>query len=407
MNTARVSLLPLLLALSSPVAAQALIGLTLNSPRVIETTHSPCALVSNCGPVPMLPTLPPVPSYWPGGAAWDTANNGLWITTGAALARVSPGTCTTGCGPVPCPRLPGSLTTGLDMHETTNELWGIDDAGWITAFTANSTCVTAIQNQWNTFLPASGNLATTDITIDEVRGLVFYSTSDFGVGSGSIYVALIATPGAWFQVNPVQDCNSNPSLITGLAADSSSSVLYWTNGRGTFAWNYSYTGGVVSYTQTPCCIQSAPFTEPYIDLAIRRRGPVPVGSPCANGTCNPCPMVHSLRTLPLMGSVLQLGLDQAQPLTLTLCAIGLGPCNSAGPVIPPFCGPLMVPLPVPLILGPGIPVGGPPCSASHTEFLLLPATPPSLVGTLLSSQFVSLCAGSGTAMSNCLTWALQ
>jgi hypothetical protein len=403
--------LPLLL-LGSALAAQNLIGLTLNSPRIIETSHSTCTLLSNCGPIgpfPIPPVTPPTSTYWPGGAAWDAANNGVWVTTGSALALMTPGTCTLTCGPINCPRSPGSLTTGLDRHDTTNEIWGIDDGGWITTFTASSSCATTIQNAWNTGLVVAGNLATTGITIDELRGLVFYSTADFGAGSGSIYVAPIATPGAWFQVTPVQDCFTTPSLVTGLAADASNAVLYWTNGRGTFAWGYTYnpSGPSVTFTPGTCCLQVAPFPDPYIDLAIRWAAPTPTGGPCANGSCQPCPMVHTLRTVPLLGSVLQLGLDQAEPNTLTLCAIGFGPCNAAGPVIAPFCGPLMVSLPVPVVLGPGIPVGPGPCGASHTEFLPLPNGPPALVGTVLSSQFVSLCAPSGTAMSNCLSWVLQ
>lgn len=402
-------LLSLLLPLSAPLVAQNLIGLTLNSPRIIETDHNSCSLLSNCGPIPIPAVTPPVPSYWPGGAAWDTANNGLWVTTGAALALMTPGTCALSCGPVACPRTVGSLTTGLDMHDTNGQIWGIDDAGWITAFTASSACATTIQNQWNTGLSVAGNLATTGITIDELRGLVFYSTADFGVGSGTIYVAQIATPGVWFQFTPAQDCFLNPTLITGLAADASNSVLYWTNGRGTFAWSYTYnpSGPSVTFTPGTCCIQVAPFTDPYIDLAIRWVSPTPTGGPCANGNCQPCPMVHTLRNAPLLGQVLQLGLDFAQPFTLTVCGIGFGPCNAAGPVIPPFCGPLMLPLPVPLVLGPGIPVGGPPCLASDTQLLPLPPGPPALVGFVMSSQFVSFCSPTGTAMSNCLSWALQ
>lgn len=401
--------LPLLLSLASPLAAQNLIGITLNSPLIIETDHTTCSLLSSCAALPLPPMVPPTPTYWPGGAAWDTVNNGVWATTGTTLVRMSPGTCTVACGPVPCPRTPGSLTTGLDMNDTTNEIWGIDDAGWITAFTASATCATSVQNTWNTGLAVSGNLATTGVTVDELRGLVFYSTADFGTGTGTIYAALLANPGVWFQLTPVQDCLTNPTLITGLAADASSAVLYWTNGRGTFAWSYVYnpSGPTVTFTPGSCCIQVAPFTDPYTDLAIRWATPTPTGSPCANGGCQPCPMVHTLRTVPFLGSVLQLGLDFAQPSTLTVCAVGFGSCNPAGPVIAPFCGPLMVSLPVPLVLGPGIPIGPGPCGASDTELLPLPPGPPSLVGMVLSSQFVSFCSPNGTAMSNCLSWALQ
>jgi len=402
--------LPLLLPPFLAAQAQPnLIAITLNTPLIVEVNHNTCTQLSSCGAIVLPPTTPPVPVYWPGGATWDASNNGLWATTGALLARLSPGTCAVACGPVPCPRWPGSLCTGLDLHDANNEFWGIDDAGWITTFTATNTCATTITNAWFTGLSAFGNTATTGITVDELRGLVFVSTADFGVGSGLIYVAQIATPWLLFQATPVIDCLPAPSLITGLAVDAANSVLYWTSGRNTFAWNYTYnpSGPSVAFTPGPCCMLVAPIGDPFTDLAIRWGGATSTGGPCANGNCLACPMVHTLRNAPLIGSVLQLGLDQAQPGTLTLCGVSLGPCNASGPVIPGFCGPLMLPLaPVLLVLGPGIPVGGNPCSGSDTQFLPL-LFPPSMVGTVLSSQFVSLCAPTGTAMSNCLSWALQ
>jgi hypothetical protein len=406
MNLPRLCL-PMLLA---PLAAQSapnLIGVTLNTPLIAEIDHGTCSVLSTCAALVLPPVLPPVPVFWPGGATWDAQTNGLWTTTGNLLANITPGTCNVNCGPVACPVTVGSWCTGLDLHEGTGELWFIDSAGWIT--TTTRSCTPAITNGWPTGLVAAGNLATTGITVDELRGLVFYSTADFGVGSGSIYVAPIANPGAWFQLTPVQDCLPAPTLITGLAVDAANAVLYWTSGRGTFAWSYTYnpSGPSVAFTPGACCQQSAPFGDPLTDLAIRWGGATSTGGPCANGNCQPCPMVHSLRTAPLLGSMLQLGLDQAQPGTVTLCGVDVGPCNAAGPVIPPFCGPLMLPLTSALlVLGPGFPVGPGPCQASATEQLLLPSNP-ALVGTVLSSQFVSLCSPGGTAMSNCLSWALQ
>jgi hypothetical protein len=123
-------------------------------------------------------------------------------------------------------------------------------------------------------------------------------------------------------------------------------------------------------------------------------------------------MVHTLRNAPLLGSVLQLGLDQATPSTLALCAVDFGGCNSSGPTVPPFCGPLLIPLTAAMLpLGPYIPAGPGPCNASATALLPLPANP-AFAGTVMSSQWVTLCGasgalGGGTQMSNCLTWVLQ
>jgi hypothetical protein len=117
--------------------------------------------------------------------------------------------------------------------------------------------------------------------------------------------------------------------------------------------------------------------------------------------------VHLLRNAPLLGSVLQLGLDFCQPLTLAMCAVDFGPCISPGIGIPGLCGGVLLPLtPAMLPLGPNIPVGAGPCSATTTWFLPLPSNP-SFVGTVMSSQCLSFCSPTGTSMSNCLTWVLQ
>jgi hypothetical protein len=62
------------------------------------------------------------------------------------------------------------------------------------------------------------------------------------------------------------------------------------------------------------------------------------GRVCANGSCPTCPMVHSLCNAPRLGTTLQLGLDQATPSTLALCAVHFGTCLTAGQLIAPFWG---------------------------------------------------------------------
>jgi hypothetical protein len=214
---------------------------------------------------------------------------------------------------------------------------------------------------------------------------------------------------AWFQATPLADCFTNPTLVTGIACDAGGARLFWTNGRGTMRWNYTYNpaGPSVSYTPGPCCIQVAPFTDPFTDLSIRWGGATSVGTPCANGACAPCPMSHSLRNAPLLGTTLQLGLDLAQPGTLALCTVDIGACAVSGPLIAPFCGQFLIPMSsAMLVLGPNIPVGGSPCLASTTWLLPLPGNP-IFAGTPLTSQCFSLCSPSGTAVSNCLSYVLQ
>ena len=408
-------LAPLLLA--AAVTAQTppnLIALTLNTPLIHQSLHSTCSGVNQCAPLGLpLPTIVPFP-FWAGGTAWDSANDALWATTGQQLGRYGMNGCSLQCGPIPCPKSsPLAEATGLDLHDGNNELWVIDSAGWITQCT--NACPPVVSNAWNTLLPMAGTVVTSAIGIDELRGLVFYSTCDFGAGSGRIYVAPIANPGAWFQWTPVADCFPNPVLITGLAVDAANGAIYWTNGRGTFRWTYTYNpaGPSVAFTPGTCCLQTAPVFDPYTDLSIRWGGASSTGVPCANGSCPACPMVHTLRNAPLLGSVLQLGLDQASPGTIAVCAVDFGTCNPTGPMIAPFCGPILLPLtPAMLLMGPNVPVGPGPCGASTTWFLPLPANP-AFAGLQLCSQCVALCGatgtspGGGTMMSNCLSWVLQ
>lgn len=397
-------LLPLC-TLFAAAEAQNLIGVTLNpsptNPLIARVSHGTCSTLTTC-PTNLPPT---VQFYWPGGTAWDPTSNSVWATTGTWLARYTPTACAQNCPIQQCPRSPGSEATGLDLHDGLNELWTIDSLGWITR--SQNDCGLAFVQSHNTGLALSGTTATTGIAIDEMRGIVFYSTADFGAGSGSLYVAPIASPGAWTQVVPVFDCFPNPALVTGIACDAANSALFWTNGRGTFRWTYTVTGGVVTFTPGTCCIQTAPFPDPLTDLAIQWAPAVSSGTPCANGTCPSCPMQHVLRNAPLLGNVLQLGLDLAPTSMPSWCLVNFGGCSAIGTSFPPLCGASLVNLtPATLVLGMNVTSPGPGCTGTTTFFLPLPANP-MFAGTVMSSQCIGLCPPTGTTLSNCLTWVLQ
>ena len=386
-----------------------LFGITLaplsGTPMLHQSSHPTCTPIGSCTTV-----LPPTAlNYWPGGSAYDSSTGFAWATTGTLITRQDLATCAPNVGPVACPRSAGSQATGLDVHDALGELWTIDSNGIITRST-NSPALTFITSHNTGLALGPGPTATSAITIDELRGLVFYSTCNFS-GSGNIHVALISSPGVQFQLpTPVQECFTNPSLITGLAADAGNSVLYWTNGRGTMALPYTYNpaGPTVTFNfsgQT-CCIQMAPFTEPYTDLSIKWGGATSSGAPCANGTCPACPMVHTLRNAPLLGTVLQLGLDLAPTNMPSWCLISFGSCGT-GTTFPPLCGPLLINLGASAItLGMNVTTPGVGCTGTTTFLLPLPANP-AFAGLPLASQCVGLCPPTGTTMSNCLSWVLQ
>jgi hypothetical protein len=277
----------LLTAVATGQTLPNLIGPTRNSPLIVQANHATCTQLSTCGPIALPPTTT---FYWAGGSAWSSSDSSLWVTTGQQLARFPVPGCTPACGPIPCPKSSATAeATGMDMHDGLNQLFIIDSAGWITS--ATNACSPVVQNQWNTGLALAGFTATSAITIDELRGLVFYTTCNFATGAGMLYVAPLSNPGAWFQATPLADCFTNPTLVTGIACDAGGARLFWTNGRGTMRWDYAYNpaGPSVSYTPGACCIQVTPFCGQFLipmSGAMIVFGPnTPVGgSPCLAST---------------------------------------------------------------------------------------------------------------------------
>lgn len=398
-------LLPLLASLLAAQSQQSLVGITLNTPLLAQNQHQACTGLGSCTPAGLLATTLP---YWPGGNAYDGGDNAVWATTGQMLGKYGLGTCTVVCAPTPCPKSsPAAEATGLDVAHIANRLWVIDDAGWLTECT--NACPPVVLNSYNTGLVLAGFTATTGVAVDELRGLIFYSTADFALGSGMIYVAPLATPGAWFQAVPVFDCFNNPNLVTGIAVSAGAGVLYWTNGRSTFDWAYAYTPSPpsVSFTAGTCCQQAAPFLDPYTDLSLVFGAATASGAPCANGTCPACPMLHLLRNAPILGTNLQLGLDFAPVGVPAWCLLDIGACNAATAIVPPLCGPLlMMNSGAPLTLGFQVTTGGGFCTGTTTFVLPLPANP-AFAGLPLASQCLALCPPTGTTLSNCLSFVLQ
>jgi hypothetical protein len=394
------------LSLPAVGAAQNLIALTRNLRTIHQGSHATCTPLGTCST--SLP-LQNVLSYWPGGTAWDGTTNALWCTTGQILERHPVAPCGQNCLVNPCPK--SSLTAevmGMDINELANELWILDDAGIVTRCT--NVCPPVVQGSFPVpGIGLVGNTAPTAIAIDEMNGIVFYTTSDFGGGGSWIHCAQLANPGSIFQTAPMQICFA--TLITGMAVHPGLGKLYVTNGRETFDWNYTYSPGPpvpsVTFAGGACCVALAPPGDPFIDLSIRWAPATPLGEPCANGNCPVCPMVHVLRNAPLLGTNLQLGLDLAPPAIPVWCILSFGTCQPTGPSPAPLCGPLRVPVGgAPLAALGFVVTSGTACNASATIILPLPGNP-AFLGTPLASQFVGICAPAGTTMSNCLSWVLQ
>ena len=160
-----------LVAIPAVCTAQTLIALTRNTQTIHQSSHASCTALGSCPT--SLPIQTPL-NYWPGGTAWDATTDSLLVTTGLLLERHSVSPCSLNCGPVLCPK--SSLTAeamGMDVHDGTNQLWILDDAGIVTRVQNN--CGLGFLGSF-TPLPSialAGTTAPTAIAIDELNGLVF------------------------------------------------------------------------------------------------------------------------------------------------------------------------------------------------------------------------------------------
>ncbi len=396
--------LPFLGAVLPAQTPDHLVGITRNMPGLRHQSHNPCMLLAQC-PVPM-PSSAALPLFV-GGTAWDPVRSGAWVSNGILLAKVDDN-CGMQCPPMPIPTLgPNAFITGMEVVEGLNELWLIDSAGFLHRY--SNTCPAAPLGICNTGLAqtAIGNV-TTGLAVDELNGIVFISYPIFPGGPNRIVVSLLAAPCVPVSSFFLPPCFAPFGAVLGLACDWGNRILYATDGGNTMAMTYGWAPPMVIVGPVTCCPAVA-VADPMIGLAVRPGRATSVGGPCANGSCAPCPQIHTLRNDPCLGNAqFALGLDQAPANALTLLAIGTGPCFVPGIIAPPLCGPLHTNALLGT-LGPNLTGGFGICDGSTSFNVPLPVAA-GLAGQVFSSQCVTICLGGGVigfGMSNCLSWQLQ
>lgn len=404
-SLAAAALLPVLAATLAAQTPDHLVGLTRNAPTLRHVDHNNCQNLAQCVvPMPGGGALPP----WAGGTAWDPVKSGTWVTNGTVIAMVSDG-CNVICPPQPIPMLgPNAVVTGLEHVARFDEVWMIDSVGNLMRFA--DACPLMPLSVCNTGLvPVAVQKVTTGLAVDERNGLVFYAYCDFATGMNEIVVALASNPCVPISQFPVPPCGPAFGTVRGIACDWGNEILYLTDGFSTEALHYAWVGPNVNVLTVQCCNLPGAALDPMVGLTIRPGRATSVGVPCANGTCAPCPMVHTLRNDPVAGNLaFGLGLDQAQAGSFAWCLIGAGPCAAPGVTVLPFCGPIYT-IPYLGAIG-GNPTGGfAICDGSTTFSLPIPSVA-ALCGQVYSSQCVGLCFGGGAfgfSMSNCLSWQVQ
>ena len=362
--------------------------------------------------------LPAAVQPWAGGTAYDAMSGEFWVSDGTVVARVTARGCATTCGPWPAPGLSG-VVTGLEVIETENKLLVLDSTGTLTTLSLGGSCNgPQFLGSCGTGLAPVGQRFTTGLGYDELRGLAFYSVTDFATGGNQIAVAHLPTSCVPFDRRALPTCGLQFQQARGVAVDACRRLLYVTDGRTLLIVPYVFDPTIpsIGFGNPHCCPSIGTVADPLVGLALRPSPGEPVGQSCTNGSCAPCPTRHTLLTGPVVGNPnLLFHLEDAQDNTLTWLALGFGPCRNVGPVIWPLCGPVLVGASAvvpPLVAGP-FPVGGgsAPCQSSATVVVSFPFDP-ALCGSDWSSQFLSLCLGTstmhpfGTAMSNCLSWTV-
>jgi hypothetical protein len=394
-------------ALASLGAAQSpsrIIGLTRNAPFLVSQDVTTCN-VGIC-PVPLAPSS--TIAGFVGGTAHDPRDRGTFVSNGLQYTKID--ARSTACAPL-CPVLPVPNTTpnnpvtGMAYNEVTNTLFITDASNIIRWYSVGGGCQLTLINRC--IAPVSAVEILTGCATDDLNGLIFYSAVVPGVMGGRVYVAPQTNPCAVICAHPILQCGANPMTpLTGLAFDTCSRTLWATDGRMSVAHNFDSTTCTL-FPQYQCCINTS--GDPYVGLCILPSTEAAAGPSCQSAPCPTCPtMRHELGADPTIGNP-AFSLDLVNPpgATAAWLVLNVGPCAGPGVLSPPLCAPILVPFAPPWLTAGPFGTGG--AAGTCTGNVVLPfpiPNSPMFCGLTLSSQFIGLCGGPGTFVSNCLSWTI-
>ena len=399
------ALLPALCPLGRAQTAPGLLGLTRTTPVLLWQDPAACT-TQRC--LPAMPNAAGVPAF-AGGTAWDPTRSAVWVTNGKQLGLFAAATCTTLCPPFALP-MPDPAT-GLAFLRSRGLLLVSDAQNRLTV--CKPACGTlTVQNQCQAFSPGANQFVIGGLAVSEVRDLVFYAASNWlpTVPPGpTLFVAKPATPCQYFCKIAIPACaTASLGPISGAAYDECGDLVWVTDGQVAVALRCNLT---TCTAQVAACCRLPTVAEPWIGLCMQPSPPLSSGQSCTAPACPSCPALrHGLLGDPVLGNPsFALQLAGAPANAQAFVVLNIGRCGG-GLTLPPFCGPLLVPLqPSPLLLG-GFPTGGS-IACTGTAVAGLPIPPnPAFCGAVLSSQYLALCpaaAGFGTAVSNCLSWTIE
>jgi hypothetical protein len=393
-----------LAAVASAQTPPRIIGLTRNAPFVVSQDVTNCN-VGIC-PVGLAPSS--TIAGFVGGTAHDPRDRGVFVSNGLQYTKIDPRStaCTQMCPILPVPNTtPNNPVTGMAYNESTNTLFITDASNVIRWYSVGGGCQLSLISRC--LPPISAVEVLTGCATDDLNGLIFYSAVVPGVMGGRVYVAPQTNPCNILCAHPIQFCGTNPlGPLTGLAFDTCNPSHRSNEGRFTVWPNFDSITCTL-FPQVQCCVNTS--GDPYVGLCLLPSTETSAGPSCTSLPCPSCPtMSHELDGDPTIGNpAFALELNNAPGGTAAWLLLNLGPCAGPGVLSPPLCAPILVPFAPPwLALGPlgtGGAVGT--CTGNLSLSFPIPLSP-MFCGVTLSSQFIGLCGGPGTFVSNCLSWTI-
>ncbi len=410
-TTIAMSLAVSLQAQTGTVSGSRLIGLTSTTPLIVRQDPATCSK-SFCAPA----GFPSAAARFAGGTAYDARTRGVWISDGTEIAKVavddSFARCGYQCKPFPVPSgTAAAVVTGLAFDDIRGRLWVSMSTNDILVFDVHGCALRLVRRC--AFPVASGHTVT-GLATDDVGELLFVATSAWMGPSltpgGIVYASKMSSACQPFCKHQVRVCQNSPlKPLTGLGYDACRDLLWVTDGDKVSGLKFDIPNCVL--VEKKCCRMSL-VTEGYVGLCVMPGRERSAGRSCTNGSCPTCPQLrHVLNGDPVLGNPeFALDLVDAPARARAWLVFNAGPCQPNGPLILPFCGPIMVPFqPLPPIVPAGVSTGGNTGCTGTASIPLPVGVDPALCGVEFSSQYIGLCTQPilGTFVSNCLTWTVR
>ena len=341
-----------------------------------------------------------------GGTAYDPRMKAAWVSNGDEIALHDIASKTILCKFTATRGSTGYAVSGLALSDARRELFQLEVGPGILAISSydvTSPCNPVHNKNWCRVRITGTSATARSLAYDEVRDLLYFTTSISGFGSWLSFVNVVTWTAPCVTVSQfgVANCAARPgNPVTGLGYDSCTQRLYATDGLGTRVLLLidPAKGVFRDLTGANACCQFS-GTGRWQGLAV-----VPnwtkkeVGKSCLDSGCGTCTGTK----LDLVGGDASLGnkdfglkLSGAPVNSQGLFFISIGNC-STGVSIPGLCGPIHVSLtpPFPALVGSFATTGSTTCTAKATVVLGIPADA-ALCKVSLCTQWLVLCQGSG------------